>query len=111
MVPPVEQVTADGYDLQFGTNCLGSYFRCFGLSFSLSDACYDLGHFYFTRLLLPTLVETAKATPDQKVRVVTTSSSTHMFHGINWDTLRDGPARKKLGTSNLYSQSKFVSNP
>lgn len=27
MVPPVEQLTADGYDLQFGTNVLGAYHR------------------------------------------------------------------------------------
>ena len=25
MFPPVEQLTADGYDLQFGTNVLGAY--------------------------------------------------------------------------------------
>jgi retinol dehydrogenase-12 len=40
MIPPVEQKTADGYDLQFGTN--------------------TLGHFFFTSLLLPTLIHTAK---------------------------------------------------
>ncbi len=25
MFPPVDQLTADGYDLQFGTNVLGGY--------------------------------------------------------------------------------------
>ena len=24
MIPPIEQLTADGYDLQFGTNVLGT---------------------------------------------------------------------------------------
>ncbi|KAH8115062.1 NAD-binding protein [Phellopilus nigrolimitatus] len=89
MIPPIEQLTADGYDLQFGTNCLG--------------------HFYFTKLLLPTLIETAKSTPDKHVRVVTTSSSGHLLHGrgFSWDTLKDSPARKKWSTAALYAQSKF----
>lgn len=26
MIPPIEQLTADGYDLQFGTNVIGAYF-------------------------------------------------------------------------------------
>ncbi|KAH8115056.1 NAD-binding protein [Phellopilus nigrolimitatus] len=89
MAPPVEQLTADGYDLQFGTNCLG--------------------HFYFTKLLLPTLIETAKSTNDKHVRVITTSSSVHMFHGpgLKWDTLKDSPARRKYNKWLLYGQSKF----
>jgi len=58
MVPPVEQLTADGYDLQFGTNVLG--------------------HFYFTKLLLPTLIATAKTSSDGKARVVNTSSLGHI---------------------------------
>ncbi|KAH8115060.1 NAD-binding protein [Phellopilus nigrolimitatus] len=89
MVPPVEQLTADGYDLQFGTNCLG--------------------HFYFTKLLLPTLTETAKSAPDKHARVITTSSSVHMFHGpgLKWDTLKDSPARRKCSKQGLYSQSKY----
>jgi retinol dehydrogenase 12 len=28
MAPPVEQLTKDGYDLQFGTNVLGVYSTC-----------------------------------------------------------------------------------
>ncbi|KAG8678437.1 hypothetical protein FRC08_017779 [Ceratobasidium sp. 394] len=40
MVSPVELKTADGYDLQFGTNVLG--------------------HYLFTTLLLPTLIHTAQ---------------------------------------------------
>ncbi|KAL5478707.1 RDH1_1 [Sanghuangporus weigelae] len=89
MVPPVDQLTADGYDLQFGTNVLG--------------------HFYFTKLLLPVLLETAKSAPDKHVRVVTSSSSGHLFQSgpIQYDTLRDSSKRKKLGITNLYEQSKF----
>jgi len=96
MIPPVEQTTADGYDLQFGTNVLG--------------------HFYFTKLLLPTLISTANSSPSAKgnTRVVNTSSGSAILapeDGVVWATLgRDNAAlvaRKKLGTQSLYSQSKW----
>ena len=98
MYPSVEETTADGYDLQFGVNVLG--------------------HFYFTKLLLPVLLETAKSSPDNKARVVNTSSIGHeLLDGIHFDTLLHSPegqdneavekARKKLGTSQLYNQSKI----
>ncbi|KAF8143844.1 NAD(P)-binding protein [Mycena galopus ATCC 62051] len=87
MAPPIEQVTAQNYDLQFGTNVLG--------------------HFYFTTLLLPTLIVTA--TPGSPARVINTSSMASYLssRNINFNTLKDGPARKKMGTNNLYAQSKF----
>jgi NAD(P)-dependent dehydrogenase (short-subunit alcohol dehydrogenase family) len=88
MVPPIEQLTEDGYDLQFGTNVLG--------------------HYYFTMLLLPALLAGTKTSGDGKARVVNTSSSVHMFSNMNFDTFTDGPARKKAGTQKLYSQSKHV---
>ncbi|TRM58915.1 hypothetical protein BD626DRAFT_610667 [Schizophyllum amplum] len=75
------------YDFQFGTNVLG--------------------HFYLTKLLLPTLLSTAQATGTD-VRVVNTSSSGHMFvNTIDFNTLKDGPARQKWNPTNLYGQSKF----
>ncbi|KAJ8591108.1 NAD(P)-binding protein [Rhizopogon salebrosus TDB-379] len=86
MVPPKDLLTMDGYDLQFGTNVLG--------------------HFYFTKLLLPTLLATAKSAPDGKVRVITTSSSAHTLGGLNFNTFKDCPARKKLSIWELYGQSK-----
>jgi len=86
MAPPIEQVTADGYDLQFGTNVLG--------------------HFYFTKLLLPTLIATAKTVPDGKARVVNTSSIAHVMDGLNFNTFKDSPARRKLNGQTLYHQSK-----
>ena len=109
MVPPIEQLTAQGYDLQFGTNVLGKstwmpYFpfvRCYIL--------VRLGHFYFTKLLLPTLLATAKISPDGRVRIVNTSSMGHVFSsGIDFNTLKESPARKKKGTQLLYAQSKLV---
>ncbi|KAJ7209097.1 NAD-P-binding protein [Mycena rebaudengoi] len=88
MNPPGDQLTAQGYDLQFGTNVIG--------------------HFYLTKLLLPVLLETAKSSPDGKARVVNTSSFAHtMVGGIDYDTLRDSPQRRKIGSQILYNQSKL----
>ncbi|KIO33502.1 hypothetical protein M407DRAFT_17754 [Tulasnella calospora MUT 4182] len=90
MFPPVEQLTDDGYDLQFGTNCLG--------------------HAHFTLSLMPALIDGAKASPDGKARVVNTSSFVVYYNSqplIKWNTLRDDPARTALGTRSLYAQSKY----
>ncbi|KAK7042188.1 NAD(P)-binding protein [Favolaschia claudopus] len=88
MSAPIEQVTPQNIDLQFGTNVLG--------------------HFYLTKLLLPVLLATA--TPGKPARVINSSSfALEMTPGntIHFNTLKDGPARKKLSPLNLYSQSKF----
>ncbi|KAJ7505236.1 hypothetical protein B0H11DRAFT_1977646 [Mycena galericulata] len=86
MIPPIEQLTTQSIDLQFGTNVLG--------------------HFYLTKLLLPTLLATA--TTEKPARVINTSSLASEFtHTINYNTLKESPARKKLGTSRLYAQSKY----
>ncbi|KAJ7737427.1 NAD-P-binding protein [Mycena maculata] len=94
--PPLDQLTSQNIDLVFGTNVLG--------------------HFYFTKLLLPTLLATAAA--GNTARIIHTSSSGALFHpqkdGINYNTLLDGPARTKAGAVYLYGQSKlgnvFASN-
>ncbi|KAJ7165872.1 NAD-P-binding protein [Mycena filopes] len=88
MQPPLDQFTAQNYDLQFGTNVLG--------------------HFYFTKLLLPVLLATAKTSADGKARVVNTASLGSTFApGIDYETLRDSPKRHKLGAIKLYNQSKL----
>ncbi|KAI0691856.1 NAD(P)-binding protein [Cytidiella melzeri] len=84
---PIEYVTADGYDMQFGTN--------------------TMGHWYFTKLLLPALLRGKETSPDKHARIITTSSSVAYFGTLNWDTFKDGPARKAFGTRRLYVQSKF----
>ncbi|KAE9390280.1 NAD(P)-binding protein [Gymnopus androsaceus JB14] len=87
--PPKDMLTAQGFDLQFGTN--------------------TLGHFYFTMLLLPTLISTAKATPGNKgkVRVVNVSSyAHHSFPKMKYETFKDGPERSKMSKMSLYGQSK-----
>ncbi|CEL51538.1 hypothetical protein RSOLAG1IB_00073 [Rhizoctonia solani AG-1 IB] len=114
MVPPVEQRTAEGHDLQFGTNVLG--------------------HYFFTTLLIPTLIHTAKnsplartfsfpfcphidtnkSLPDGHARVINTSSGAVYFvpkGGITWETLGTDAssvaACENLGTNMLYAQSKL----
>ncbi|KAG5652888.1 hypothetical protein H0H81_003251 [Sphagnurus paluster] len=88
MAPPIEQVTAQGYDLQFGTNFLG--------------------HYYLTTLLLPALLAGAKSSADGKARVVNTSSMAHIAGALDYNTFKDSPKRKKSSTINLYNQSKFA---
>jgi NAD(P)-dependent dehydrogenase (short-subunit alcohol dehydrogenase family) len=51
---PVGSTTVQGYEAHMGTNCLG--------------------HFLLTKILLPTLLQTAKSLPKASVRVVFTSS-------------------------------------
>lgn len=55
MVPPQGSKTAQGYELQLGTNCLGA--------------------FLFTKCLTPLLVQTAKTSPPNSVRVIWLGSS------------------------------------
>ncbi|KZT52553.1 NAD(P)-binding protein [Calocera cornea HHB12733] len=89
MTCPMDQITKQGYDMQFGTNVLG--------------------HAYLTLSLLPLLQSTAKA--HGAARVVTTSSGGHMQApkgGFDYATLKDGPVRrKKLGPWSAYFQSKW----
>ncbi|KAL1747096.1 hypothetical protein HDZ31DRAFT_72431 [Schizophyllum fasciatum] len=85
MMCPVDQCTADGYDLQFGTNVLG--------------------HFYLTQLLLPALTAGAPSAPPG--RVVTTSSFGHRPGSIDFGSLRDSPRRRRKWTQTLYFQSKL----
>ena len=88
MTPPIEQITKEGYDLQWGTNVVGPFF--------------------FAELLMPALLEGVKTSPDQHTRVIATSSSTAYLNTIHWDTFTDGETRRKMGTNLLYAQSKLV---
>jgi hypothetical protein len=105
--PPIEQLTADGYDLQFGTNVVGVYFLD-RLSLSYNSDERFLGHFYFTKLLLPALINATRSSPGVGGRVVNTTSVMHHFQDLDFNTFKDGPARKKMGSFRLYNQSKFV---
>jgi NAD(P)-dependent dehydrogenase (short-subunit alcohol dehydrogenase family) len=89
MNPPVEMLTDDGYDLQFGTNVVG--------------------HFYFTKLVMPALLAAATTSSDGTARVVNTASNAHWLGRLNYNTFRDSPARRKMHSWVRYGQSKTVS--
>lgn len=68
------------------------------------------GHYYFTKLLIPILVRTARTSAEGEARVVHVASVGHEFvDGIDFETLKDGPKRRRWHTTKLYFQSKFVS--
>jgi retinol dehydrogenase 12 len=56
---------------------------------------------------MPTLLSTARVSdiPARIVNVV--SSGALMYGGLNFDTFKDTPARRKLGKEALYLRSKF----
>ncbi|EPS99564.1 hypothetical protein FOMPIDRAFT_1050592 [Fomitopsis schrenkii] len=88
MIPPVDMLSPDGYDLQLMTNVIGPFF--------------------FTKLLLPAILAAKATHPDHHSRIITTSSSGAYLYTLNFDTFRDSPARKKMSTQNLYFQTKFA---
>ncbi|KAI0782859.1 NAD(P)-binding protein [Abortiporus biennis] len=88
MLCPIEDLTNEGYDMQFGTNVIG--------------------HWYFTELLMPALLAGKETSPDGHARIITTASNGAYFYTLNWDTFKDGPQRRKMSKINLYSQSKFA---
>lgn len=92
MFPPIDQITTDGYDLQFGTNVLG--------------------HAILTIQLLPALIAGGESSPDGKARVVNTSSfAAYLADGkIDFRGSKDLKVRKKLGRTGLYNQSKLVNS-
>ncbi|MFC4241915.1 SDR family oxidoreductase [Gryllotalpicola reticulitermitis] len=80
MVPPERYATADGFELQFGTNFLGP--------------------FALTTLLLPALLTTPGA------RVATMSSGTANFGKIAFDDLNW--TRRRFSPQRAYAQSKLA---
>ncbi|KAJ7443931.1 NAD(P)-binding protein [Mycena galericulata] len=96
MNTPPKLLTAQNYDLQFGTNVLG--------------------HFFFTELLLPAL-RASHAASGVRPRIINVSSWGHNLApatGIKIDSLRQGPARDKqikkwwmLAPMRFYGQSKL----
>ncbi|RPB14759.1 NAD(P)-binding protein [Morchella conica CCBAS932] len=76
--------TAEGFEIQFGTN--------------------HMGHFLLTKLLLPILISTAKACDPGTVRVVNVSSLVHnKTETITFDDMHDenGPIWRRYGVSKL----------
>jgi retinol dehydrogenase-12 len=88
MNTPIDRMTADGIDLQFGTNVVG--------------------HYLFTKRLMPLLIAGAEQS-GTKSRTVHTSSSAMMFTDtVDLDVMKDPVALKKLGSGKMYMESKFV---
>ncbi|KAI9437373.1 NAD(P)-binding protein [Lactarius psammicola] len=89
MMSPKEQVTAQKFDMQFGTNVIG--------------------HWLFTVLLLPVLFAATDASPShEKARVVTVSSSSnYLTNSLDFDGIADGPERTQYSELELYNKSKF----
>jgi len=90
MAVPIDRLTVDGYDLQFGTNVLG--------------------HFHLTTLLLPTLLSHPGS------RIINVSSEGHRYPfptGIQFDTLKGPktgswfPPSALLERYQYYGQSKL----
>lgn len=88
MVPPIDQLTAQKFDLQFGTNVLG--------------------HLLLIRLFYPLLVSTS--TPADPSRVVWVASSIQYLFDppIKYDWITDTDVRRKQRPWSLYGQSKFA---
>jgi hypothetical protein len=104
--PPIDKLTAQGYDLQIGTNVLGKASSC--AQYKLLSVMYS-GHFYFTKLLIPALLAGAKSSSDGKARVVNLSSvAAYMSKALDLDIAGDTAQRKKSSLTYLYSQSKLV---
>ena len=84
MAPPKRLETADGFELQFGTNVLG--------------------HFALTALLMPALEQAARESPDRP-RVVTVASIAHKRGQLNFDDLQ---STKSYSPWKSYQQSKLA---
>jgi retinol dehydrogenase 12 len=90
MFPSADKKTAQGYDLELGTNCLG--------------------HFLLAHLLTPMLAATAKAEPAGSVRVVWVASMAaelySVRHGIDMGNLSDKGYVKEPSFAEKYGNSK-----
>ena len=84
MAPPKRLQTADGFELQFGTNVLG--------------------HFALTALLMPAL-EQAAASSNDRPRIVTIASIAHKRGQLNFDDLQSA---KTYSPMKAYQQSKLA---
>ena len=66
------------------------------------------GPFLLTKLLLPAILASRETTHDKHPRVIWLSSMAAYFSPLFFDTFKDGPARRQVGTHLTYQQSKIV---
>ena len=57
---------------------------------------------------MPALLAATKTSPDGHARVITTSSSASYLDTLHFETFKDGPERRKMGSTHMYNQSKHV---
>ncbi|MCJ1386436.1 hypothetical protein MMC17_009562 [Xylographa soralifera] len=86
MVPPQGSKTAQGYEMQLGTNCVG--------------------HFMFANLLRPLLAKTAASSPPNSVRIVWVSSSAAIFAPKNAIDFSNMDYKKDEMSWSKYARSK-----
>ncbi|KAI0700474.1 NAD(P)-binding protein [Cytidiella melzeri] len=84
MYCPVDQLTAQGFDMTFGTNVIG--------------------HWYLTEHLMPALLAVPETEPGEKARIITLSSFAIYLGNIKWDSIEDTPQRRKSSPADLYSR-------
>ena len=114
MIPPTESLTAQGYDLQFGTNVIGPYlFTTLLVSFARSGGSEVL-------VVGPDPHPQIPALKRIRGRIINTSSSAHNYapagSGIEFGSLTGGAERdafiKSQGSFkapwSLYGESKLV---
>ncbi|TFY52322.1 hypothetical protein EVJ58_g10085 [Rhodofomes roseus] len=107
MLCPIDMLGPEDYDLQWFTNVVGVYTVMAPAHFGALTGPLE-GPFLFTKLLLPALIAGKASSPDGHTRIIATSSSGSYLGIIHWDTLKDGPARRKTNSQELYFQSKFA---
>jgi NAD(P)-dependent dehydrogenase (short-subunit alcohol dehydrogenase family) len=97
MNPPIEQLTVQNYDLQFGTNVLG--------------------HYLFSKPLIPLMETTTAPLPAmQPVCLVKLASSVHLLNHftskelINYDTLQLGEWKPATGRKHLGRKTEQESS-
>ncbi|KAJ6476527.1 NAD(P)-binding protein [Mycena vitilis] len=92
MIPATDQLTTQGYDLQFGTNALG--------------------HFFLTELLLPALMaahaHSESSTPGRIINTTSTGHTRAPARDVFFDAVKGGPKRDALIKKNLYGASKLA---
>lgn len=113
MTPPIEETTVQKYDMQFGTNVVGTRIVARLIMAEALTIRYlrSIGHWLFTTLLLPALFAATEVSPTrEKARVVNVSSSAnYLTKELDFDAIEDGPKRRSYNIWELYNKSKFVS--
>lgn len=90
MFPPITQLATKGYDMQFDTEFPGIYDHLHSsYHISLTSDSFA-GHYFFTELLLPALLEVGRYSSEKAARAINTSSAAAYLNPIHWDTLKDG---------------------